>query len=207
MVQATQLANVTVHTVDPNALETTNVHAGDDFKGGRPVSESAAQQEQANRAHLIERQQSLQTVADWTGGRAVLNTNVPEESVRPILDESSAYYLLAFQTTDVKRDGRFHPITVKVNRPDLQVRTRKGYYADPVPLATAGATTSLETMTRQLLPERGLSMAVTAAPFRRPDGTAAVVVTIGMLAGSGPQRGDGAPVTTDGAAGLEQIEI
>ena len=31
MVHATQLANVTVHTVDPNALETTNVHAGDDF--------------------------------------------------------------------------------------------------------------------------------------------------------------------------------
>ena len=31
MVHATQLANVTVHAVDPNALETTNVHAGDDF--------------------------------------------------------------------------------------------------------------------------------------------------------------------------------
>ena len=37
MVNATQLANVTVHAVDPNALETTNVHAGDNFmpEGGR----------------------------------------------------------------------------------------------------------------------------------------------------------------------------
>ncbi len=114
MVQATQLANVTVHTVDPNALETTNVHAGDDFQPERAVSEAAAEQERANRSHLIERQQSLQTVADWTGGRAVLNTNVPEQSVRPILDESSAYYVLAFQTSDVKWDGGFHPITVRV---------------------------------------------------------------------------------------------
>jgi hypothetical protein len=37
-VHATQLANVTVNTVDPNALETTNVHAGDDFKPEPAVS-------------------------------------------------------------------------------------------------------------------------------------------------------------------------
>lgn len=80
MVHATQLASVTVHTVDPNSLETTNVHAGDDFMPDRPISEAAAEQERANRAQLIERQQSLQTVADWTGGRAILNTNRPEET-------------------------------------------------------------------------------------------------------------------------------
>ena len=101
MTLATQLANVTVNTVDPNAMETTNVHAGDDFKPEGPgsVSAAAAAQEVANRAFLIARHQSLQTVADWTGGRAILNTNAPEKSVRPILEESSAYYLLAFQAT------------------------------------------------------------------------------------------------------------
>jgi hypothetical protein len=40
MLEATQLANVTVHAVDPNAMETTNVHAGDDFSPTRPVSEA-----------------------------------------------------------------------------------------------------------------------------------------------------------------------
>jgi VWFA-related protein len=188
MVNATQLANVTVHTVDPNSLETTNVHAGDDFKpegggGEPPVSVLAATQEQANRAHLIERQQSLQTVADWTGGRAILNTNVPEQSVRPILDESSAYYLIAFQTSDVKRDGRFHPVTVKVNRPDVQVRTRKGYYAEPV-APVSEAPLSLEVLSRGLLPERGLPLSVTAAPFRNAEGTPIVVVTTGIRSSS-----------------------
>jgi VWFA-related protein len=202
MVTATQLANVTVHTVDPNALETTNVHAGDDFSPADfspPVSEAAVQQERANRAHLIERQQSLQTVADWTGGRAILNTNVPEQSVRPILDESSAYYLIAFQTSNVKRDGRFHPVTVKVNRPDVQVRTRKGYYAEPV--APAGdAPLSLEALSRGLLPERGMPLSVTIAPFRSADGTPIVVVTTGI-------RSSGNNGSSQAASPLEPIEI
>ena len=208
MTMATQLANVTVNTVDPNAMETTNVHAGDDFQPVNPVgsvSKAAAAQEVANRAFLIERHQSLQTVADWTGGRAILNTNTPEKSVRPILDESSAYYLLAFQTSDVKRDGRFHPITVKVNRPDVQVRTRKGYYADPVaPAADATAGLSLEALSRGLLPDRGLPMTIATAPFRGPDGTPVVLVTTGVRAGE-----KAVPAARQSEAGpqLEPIEI
>lgn len=200
MVQATQLANVTVNTVDPNALETTNVHAGDDFKPEPAVSESAAAQEQANRAHLIERQQSLQTVADWTGGRAVLNTNIPEQSVRPILAESSAYYLLAFQTSGVKGDGRFHPVTVKVNRPDVQVRTRKGYYAEPLAVEgpSGDGSISVEALSRDLLPERGLPLTVTAAPFRSAAGTPVVLVATGVrtaatVSASAHQPADAAP--------------
>jgi VWFA-related protein len=192
LVRATQLANVTVHTVDPNGLETTNVHAGDDFQSEGGVSQKAIAQERANREHLIERQQSLQTVADWTGGRAVMNTNAPEASVRPILEESSAYYLLGFQTSDVKADGRFHPITVKVNRPDVQVRTRKGYYADAVTAALPAATpaVSLEAVSRGLLSERGLPMSLATAVFRGPEGTPVVMVTTGVRAGADPSSDD-----------------
>jgi hypothetical protein len=168
MLSATHLANVTVNTIDPNTLETTNVHAGDDFRPDRPVSEQATAQEKADRSSFIERQQSLQAVADATGGRAILNTNRPEESVRSILEESSAYYLVAFQVSDVKADGRFHPVSVKVSRPGLQVRTRKGYYADAVARGDAGAIgpVPLEDVSRALLPERGIPMTVTVAPFR-----------------------------------------
>jgi VWFA-related protein len=209
MTLATQLANVTVNTVDPNAMETTNVHAGDDFRPGDqnpPVSEAAATQEVANRAFLIERQQSLQLVADWTGGRAILNTNAPEKSVRPILEESSAYYLLAFQTSDVKPDGKFHPVTVKVNRPDVQVRTRKGYYADAVIKAERVADNglSLETVARETLPERGLPLDITAAPFRGPDGKPVVLIATGVRGRAPvPAAIAGAP----GASSLEPVEI
>jgi VWFA-related protein len=208
MLNATQLANVTVHTVNPNALETTNVHAGDDFKPAdtdNAVSEAAKNQERANRAQLIERQQSLQTVADWTGGRVITNTNAPESSVRSILEESSAYYLLAFQVPDGKPDGRFRPITVKVNRPDVQVRTRKGYYADAVARgpAVAVAPVSLEAIVGGLLPERGVSMTVTAAPFRGPAGTPVVVVATGVTR---PAQPSGAAASSR-APQFEPIEI
>jgi VWFA-related protein len=210
MLHATQLAHVNVHTVDPNAMETTNVHAGDDFQPESPggVSGAARAQEAANRAFLIARHQSLQTVADWTGGRAILNTNAPEKGVRPILDESSAYYLLAFQTSDVKRDGRFHQVTVKVNRPDVQVRTRRGYYADRVAPAAPADTTaplSLEALSRGLLPDRGLPMTVTTAPFRGPTGTPVVLVTTGVRAGD--KAAATAPRQTETAPLLEPIEI
>jgi len=207
MLNATQLANVTVHTIDPNSLETTNVHAGDDFRPGddRAVSEAAKEQERANRASLIERQQSLQTVADWTGGRAILNTNAPEESGRSILEESSAYYLLAFQVPGVKPDGRFRPITVKVNRPDVEVRARKGYYADAVSRGNESTTppVPLEAIARGLLPEHELSMSVTAAPFRGPAGTPVLVVASGVRANAS------ANVKPDvsAAAQFEPIEI
>jgi VWFA-related protein len=211
MTLATQLANVTVNTVDPNAMETTNVRAGDDFKPDAPggVSGAAAAQEVANRAFLIERQQSLQTVADWTGGRAILNTNAPEKSVRPILEESSAYYLIAFQTSGVKPDGKFHPITVKVNRPDVQVRTRKGYYADAIARAdrVADNTVSLEAITREILPERGLPMSVTAAPFRGPNGLPIVVVTTGVRTASAPASAKPADAAEPGTSMFEPIEI
>ena len=206
MMNATQRANVTVHTIDPNALETTNVHAGDDFSptGDRSVSEAAKAQEQANRESLLRRQQSLQTVADWTGGRAILNTNAPEESVRAILEESSAYYLLAFQVSDVKPDGRFRPITVQVNRPGVQVRTRKGYYADAMTRSPAAAApVPLEAITTGLLPERGISMTVTAAPFLGPTGTPVIVVATGVARDASP-TGDAAPA---GALQFEPIEI
>ncbi len=161
----------------------------------------------ANRAFLIARHQSLQTVADWTGGRAILNTNAPEKSVRPILEESSAYYLLAFQASDVKSDGKFHPITVKVNRPDVQVRTRKGYYADAITRAdrVADTSVSLEAIARELLPERGLPMSVTAAPFRGPDGKAVVVITTGVRGRTTVSAG--ASTDTPGASPLEPVEI
>jgi hypothetical protein len=203
MLEATQLANVTVHAVDPNAMETTNVHAGDDFSPTRPVSEAAKEQEEANRKFLIERHQSLRTLADATGGRAILNTNAPEASVRPILDELSSYYLIAFEAPDAKPDGHFHSITVKVNRPGVEVRTRKGYYAQPVTRTDTGAEpiVSLEAAAQAMLPARGLPMTITAAPFRTASGQAALVIVSGVGAANAT------PTDSASSSAPEPIEV
>ena len=97
---------------------------------------------------------------------------------------------------------------MKVNRPDLQVRTRSGYYAESIARAnpTSDTPASLEAVSRELLPERGLPMSITAAPFRGADGTPVVLVVTGVRASAGPmstsRRGNEA-----GPPQFEPIEI
>ena len=69
------------------------------------------------------------TVAEETGGFAVRNTNDLSAGIRRIADESRSYYLVGYTPREPRRDGRFHKIQVRVNRPGLTVRARKGYYA------------------------------------------------------------------------------
>jgi hypothetical protein len=43
--------------------------------------------------------------------------------------ENSSYYLLGFTPANDRRDGKYHAIDVKVSRPEVEVRARKGYIA------------------------------------------------------------------------------
>src|SRR4029450_2234240 len=49
--------------------------------------------------------------------------------MKQIMRDSSAYYLLGYNSSQAKSDGKFHAITVRVKRPGIQVRARKGYWA------------------------------------------------------------------------------
>ena len=46
-----------------------------------------------------------------------------------IVRDVSAYYLIGYSSTIAPSDGKFHEIKVKVKRPGVQVRARKGYWA------------------------------------------------------------------------------
>ena len=49
--------------------------------------------------------------------------------MKQIIRDSSAYYLLGYNSTQAPQDGKFHEIKVRVKRPGVQVRARKGYWA------------------------------------------------------------------------------
>ena len=49
--------------------------------------------------------------------------------MKQIVRDSSAYYLLGYNSSQAPADGKFHEIKVRVKRPGAQVRSRKGYWA------------------------------------------------------------------------------
>ena len=72
---------------------------------------------------------SLRTLAENTDGRAIVNRNDIVTGMKQITRDSSAYYLIGYNSVQAPTDGKFHEIKVKVKRSGVQVRARRGYWA------------------------------------------------------------------------------
>jgi len=70
----------------------------------------------------------LHALADETGGRQFSN-NFPAASLREVMKNASAFYLLGYASAKNPADGKFHKIAVHVKRPNVEVKSRTGYYA------------------------------------------------------------------------------
>ena len=113
-------------------------------------------------ANLGVRQNTLRTLAAYTDGTSVINTNNIDAALRRIVDDLSSYYLMGYYTTNTKLDGRFRSITVRVKRPGVTVRARRGYRGYTTEELSRGGTTPAA------LDSTGGSAAATAAPPSPP---------------------------------------
>jgi VWFA-related protein len=111
--------NVSFYPIDPRGLAAFDFPMGP----GRPTSIAA------DHASLISRIESLRTLADNTDGLAVVNSNDLDSGLRRIADDLTSYYLLGYYTSNAKLDGGYRRITVRVKRPGVSVRARRGYRA------------------------------------------------------------------------------
>jgi VWFA-related protein len=114
---AANRSNTAIYAVDPRGLSTGEFDIADNI-GNRQSQES-----------LRSTISSLQTLAENTDGRAIVNRNDLAKGMEQIVRDSSAYYLLGYNSSQAPQDGKFHPIRVRVKRPGIQVRARKGYWA------------------------------------------------------------------------------
>jgi VWFA-related protein len=69
------------------------------------------------------------SLAEDSGGRAFYNTNDLTSAIRKVIDDSAFTYILGYYPDHDKWNGEFREIKVKVSRPGVEVRARKGYYA------------------------------------------------------------------------------
>jgi VWFA-related protein len=74
-------------------------------------------------------QETLSTLADDTGGKAFFDSNDFSSVFSQVQKDTSAYYVLGFTSTNGLKDGHFRHLKVQVNRPDVKLEYRSGYYA------------------------------------------------------------------------------
>lgn len=114
---AANRANTSIYAVDPRGLSTGEFDIADNI--------GIRQSQEALRSTMA----SIQMLAENTDGRAIVNSNDLARGLQQIVRDSSAYYLLGYNSTPAPQDGKFHAIRVRAKRPGVQIRARKGYWA------------------------------------------------------------------------------
>jgi VWFA-related protein len=147
-------ANTSFYPVDPRGLAVFDT----------PITNPAPLGVDA--AMLRTRVTSLRTLAEATDGLAIVQSNDLAGGLRRVVDDLSSYYLLGYYST-TKLDGKFHSISVRVKRPGIQVRARRGYLAATTGAANAAAATKMAAV----------------APAKADAEAAAVTAAIAPLAG------------------------
>ena len=110
-------------------------------------------------------QDILQSVSEGTGGRAFLNSNDIQGAVRSAAEDARMTYVLGYYPTNDAWDGRFHRVAVKMSRPGLEVRHRKGYFAVATPAqASAQRSAALQAAITSPINASGLGITLRIDP-------------------------------------------
>jgi VWFA-related protein len=87
--------------------------------------------------HMTDGDKVLEQLAEDCGGRAFYPYRIDDlaRSFADIDQELRSQYQITYEPANKRADGRFRAIRIEVDRKGLEVRARKGYYAD-TPVAT-----------------------------------------------------------------------
>jgi VWFA-related protein len=157
LLRRAQRANVAIYPIDPRGIEDASPTDANDF---------------------------LRTIASNTGGRAIVATNRTAQGLDLIIRESSSYYLIGYESS-TPADGRFHRLSVRVRRPDVDVRARQGFVApDAKKLAKAKPPAAIDEALSAPAQNSGFAIRGTAAAFPSPTGHGAVVAVAAEISGA-----------------------
>ena len=122
-------ANMAIYSVDARGLQAL-APVGDastgSLRGNSAYSGSAAT---AQLSANYGSQETLSTLSVDTGGKAFFDSNDFGPAFQQVQHDTEAYYILGFHSTNQARDGSYRHLTVKVDRDDVKLEFRPGYYA------------------------------------------------------------------------------
>jgi VWFA-related protein len=165
-------AHVAVYPVDARGLETELVYAAARETDPTPDSpkQVGARLEREDVA-LTQSHETMDKVAEATGGKTCTNTNDLSGCIETALKDSSSYYELAYNPQNAKWDGSFHTISVKTTRPGVKLAYRRGYYAqDAEALAKEEPPEKrLQQACQDYLPSTAIPITAQSVPSEKPD--------------------------------------
>ncbi len=163
--------NVSIYTVDIRGLQAfppggeaqnASLHGQSAYSGAavlNDLSGNAASQE------------TLSTLAADTGGKAFFDTNDFGGVFSQVQKDTSAYYVLGFTSLNPLKDGHYRRLKVVVNRADLKLEYRPGYYAgrDYQHLNHADREAQMEDELAAELPQTDVPLYAGTAYFRQDE--------------------------------------
>jgi len=127
-INAAVRANLAIYSLDTRGLQAIGI--GDASTGslrGTGAYNGAGLQNSFNAN--FDSQETMTALSADTGGKAFLDNNDFSPAFAQIQKDSSAYYVIGFNSTNHARDGRFRKLQIKLNRPGVKLEYRPGYYA------------------------------------------------------------------------------
>ncbi len=122
-------ANMSIYAVDARGLQALSP-LGDASTGSlRGVGAYSGAAVQSQLDANFNSQEVLGTLASDTGGKLFSDSNDFAPAFQQIQRDTEAYYILGFRSTNAAKDGNFRHLTIKLNRPDVKLEYRPGYYA------------------------------------------------------------------------------
>lgn len=124
-------SNVSIYPVDVRGLKAT-VPGGDASTASvRGSGMFSGRQQNTERDRFSGSQDTLVTVAEETGGKALIDNNDLGAGVTLAKRDLRSYYVLGFYSNDDRRDGKYRKIDVKLNpKIAASLDYRSGYYAE-----------------------------------------------------------------------------
>lgn len=146
--------------------------------GGEAQSASLRGQSSYNGAGVLaqfnsnaDSQETLTTLAGDTGGKAFLDSNDLSGVFTAVQKDTSSYYVLGYRSSNPEMKGKFRRIKVAVNRPNVKLEYRSGYYG-PKDYAHFGKEDREQQMQDEILselPDADVAVYLAAAYFRLDD--------------------------------------
>jgi VWFA-related protein len=127
-VNAAVRSNVSIYAVDSRGLQALPPGGIANSASLRGVSSYSGAAVQNDLDSNFASQETLVTIANDTGGKAFLDSNDFSKAYAKVQADSETYYVLGYRSSNPNQDGRFRRIQVKLNRSDVKLEYRLGYY-------------------------------------------------------------------------------